>query len=111
MAPLDHPKDENLLTALGHPLRREILRAMADGKPVSPRELSEALGQPLSNVSYHVRVLVQSGALRLVRTRPARGSIQHFYRSTVQAPWARQVLGLGETNAEGAGEGPRGATT
>jgi DNA-binding transcriptional ArsR family regulator len=98
MAPLDHRKEESLLTALGHPLRREILRAMADGKTVSPRELSESLRRPLSNVSYHVRVLVQSGALRLVRTRPTRGSIQHFYRSAVQAPWAKQVLGLGENN-------------
>ena len=111
MAPLDRPKEENLLTALGHPLRREILRAMADGKPVSPRELSEALDQPLSNVSYHVRVLVQSKALKLVRTKPTRGSIQHFYRSIVQAPWARQVLGLGESNSEDAREKPGGAST
>lgn len=84
---------------------------MADGKPVSPRELSEALRRPLSNVSYHVRVLVQSEAVALVRTRPTRGSIQHFYRSTVQAPWAQQVLGLGETNSEDAREKPRGAST
>ena len=96
MAPLDRPKEENLLTALGHPLRRAVVRAMADGKPASPRELSEAVGQPLSNVSYHVRVLVQSEALRLVRTKPAPGPIQHFYRSIVQAPWAREVLGLKE---------------
>ncbi len=110
MAPLDRPKEENLLNALGHPLRREILRAMADGKPISPRELSEALRQPLSNVSYHVRVLVQSEAVTLVRTKPTRGSIQHFYRSNVQAPWARQVLGLGKTNSEDAGEKPGGAS-
>ena len=111
MAPSDRSNEENLLTALGHPLRREILRAMADGRPVSPRELSEALGRPLSNVSYHVRALVQSEAVTLVRTKPTRGSIQHFYRSTVQAPWAQQVLGMGEANSEGAGERPRGAST
>lgn len=110
MAPLNRTKDENLLTALGHPLRREILRAMADGKPVSPRELAEGLRQPLSNVSYHVRVLVQSSAVTLVRTRPARGSIQHFYRSNVQAPWAQQVLGLGEANSEDAKGKPGGAS-
>ena len=111
MEPLDRTKEEDLLTALGHPLRREILRAMADGKAVSPRELSDVLGQPLSNVSYHVRVLVQSGAVTLVRTRPTRGSIQHFYRNAVQAPWAREVLGLGKTYSEGAGENPGGAPT
>ncbi|HEX5990474.1 MAG TPA: helix-turn-helix domain-containing protein [Solirubrobacterales bacterium] len=111
MAPLDRPIEEDLLTALGHPLRREILRAMADGKPASPRELADALRQPLSNVSYHVRVLVQSKAVTLVRTKPTRGSIQHFYRSTVQAPWAREVLKLGEIDSEGAGENQGGAST
>jgi len=96
MAPPDRPNEESLLTALGHPLRRRVLRAMADGKPASPKGLAEVLGEPLSNVSYHVRALVQSGALKLVRTKPARGSIQHFYRSNVQAPWAQEVLALGE---------------
>lgn len=111
MAPLDRRKEEKLLIALGHPLRRRILRAMADGKPVSPRELSGALGEPLSNVSYHVRVLVHSEAVTLVGTKPARGSIQHFYRSNVQAPWAQEVLALGEANPEDAGESPGGAST
>ena len=111
MAPPDRPNEENLLIALGHPLRRSILRAMADGKPASPRELSETLAQPLSNVSYHVRVLVHCEAVTLVRTKPARGSIQHFYRSNVQAPWAQEVLAIGEANSGGAGESPGSAST
>ncbi len=109
MAPPDHLREENLLIALRHPLRRTILRAMADGKPVSPRELADVLEQPLSNVSYHVRVLVQCEAVTLVRTKPTRGSIQHFYRSAVQAPWARQVLEIGETDSGGAGKNPGSA--
>lgn len=92
----DRPDEEQLLVALGHPLRRRILRAMADGKPTSPRDLSDTLAEPLSNVSYHVRALVQSNAVTLVGTKPARGSIQHFYRSNVQAPWAQEVLSMGE---------------
>ena len=110
MGPPDCQQAEKLLTALGHSLRREILRAMADGKPVSPRELSEALGRPLSNVSYHVRALVQSEAVTLVKTKPARGSIQHFYRRNVHAPWAQEVLAIGESNSEGAGKNPGGAS-
>ena len=96
MVPTDHTDDHDLLVALRHPLRRRILRVMADGRAISPRELSNVLGQPLSNVSYHVRVLSARAAINLVKTKPARGSVQHFYRSAVEAPWARQVLESGE---------------
>jgi DNA-binding transcriptional ArsR family regulator len=104
MAPLDHPDQADLLVALRHPLRRQILRKMADEKAISPRELSTALRTPLSNVSYHVRVLADCAAVTLVDTKPARGSVQHFYRTAVKAPWARQALGLGESE-EGRGNG------
>lgn len=104
MATLDRSDDNDLLVALRHPLRRRILQAMADGEVVSPRELALTLRQSLSNVSYHVRVLADCGAVTLVCTKQVRGSVQHFYRSTVKAPWARQVLGLGEIAGGGTGE-------
>jgi DNA-binding transcriptional ArsR family regulator len=109
MAPSDHAKETDLLRALRHPLRRRILREMADGSKASPRGLSNRLRQPLSNVSYHVRVLAECRAITLVGTRPARGSVQHFYRSTVEAPWALQVLGPGESDRSGTGEKTDGA--
>lgn len=111
MAPLQHSDDNDLLGALSHPLRRRILRQMADGKVTSPRELSDRMRQPLSNVSYHVRVLAGSGAINLVMTKPARGSLQHFYRTAVVAPWARQVLEQGESDGDGAGESSGGLPT
>jgi DNA-binding transcriptional ArsR family regulator len=111
MAPLGHPDDNDLLIALRHPLRRRILQAMADGEVVSPRELTLALREPLSNVSYHVRVLAKTGAVTLVCTKPVRGSVQHFYRCTVKEPWAWQVLGLGKIAGGGAGESSGGAAT
>lgn len=103
MATKDRSDDQDLLTALRHPLRRRILREMADGEAISPRELSDTLQAPLSNVRYHVRVLAECAVINLARTKPARGSVQHFYRSAVEAPWARQVLGLGEKDEGGAG--------
>lgn len=111
MAPTDRPEETNLLRALRHPLRRRILRAMADGEPNSPRRLSTVLGQPLSNVSYHVRVLAECGAITPVKTEPARGSVEHFYRSAVRAPWALQVLELGEKERGGTEESSGGAPT
>lgn len=81
-----------LLAALDHPVRRQILRAMAGRRAVSPRELSEELGRPLDNVSYHVRVLARCGAAKLVRTKRVGGSTMHLYRPSVRARWARMVL-------------------
>jgi DNA-binding transcriptional ArsR family regulator len=104
MTNLNRSDDNDLLAALRHPLRRRILREMAGEEAISPRELATALNRPLSNVSYHVRVLADCTAVTLVRTTPVRGSMQHFYCSTVEAPWARQVLGLDNLGGEPAGE-------
>jgi DNA-binding transcriptional ArsR family regulator len=84
--------EEELHTALKHPLRRQILRLMQDGNQASPRELADELEQPLSNVSYHVRVLVQCGAVKLVDTEPRRGSLEHFYEFAVEKGWALESL-------------------
>jgi DNA-binding transcriptional ArsR family regulator len=111
MTNLNRSDDNDLLVALRHPLRREILRKMANEKAISPREIATALEQPLSNVSYHVRVLADCNAIALVDTKPVRGSMQHFYRVAIEAPWARQVLGLGPKENGPAGESPTGPGT
>jgi DNA-binding transcriptional ArsR family regulator len=96
MASTDESRTTDLLLALSHPLRREILRTLGDDTPRSPSELAESLDLPLSNLSYHVRVLVSRGAVRLVRTAPVRGSTQHFYLTSIEAEWARTVLEGGD---------------
>ena len=83
----------DLFIALAHPLRRRILReALADGGEISPRELASNLDQPLSRLSYHVRVLSACGTLELVRTEQVRGSTQHFYRPALDTSWAKLAL-------------------
>jgi len=109
MTTTNRSAEYNLLMALTHPLRRRILRAMAGEKALSPRELSDALEAPLPKVAYHVRVLAECAAVTLVRTQPVRGSMQHFYlMNTVEAPWARQLLGLSEQRNGERGESPGG---
>lgn len=102
MGSLNRSDDNDLLVALRHPLRRQILRLMVDEEAISPRQLSDRLDKPLSNVSYHMRVLADCAAVTLVSTQPVRGSMQHFYCTAIEAPWAWQVLGLSEDG--GAGE-------
>lgn len=97
MATGDGDKANDLFTALAHPLRRQILRKMlGGGGQTSPRDLAAGLDQPLSALSYHVRVLAECGAVKLVRTKQIRGSTQHFYRPAVKAQWARTALKASE---------------
>src|SRR4051812_26056303 len=78
--------DERLAKALSHSLRPRILQRLDEGGVASPNQLAEALGEPLGNVSYHVRILRGLGFVELVRTEPRRGALEHFYRATVR-PW------------------------
>jgi DNA-binding transcriptional ArsR family regulator len=76
----------------GHPLRVEIARRLlVDGKS-SPSGLAEQLGQPLGNVSYHVRQLAAAGVIRQAGTRPRRGAVEHFYVANGEAAAAVKAL-------------------
>jgi DNA-binding transcriptional ArsR family regulator len=91
-------KDRALLTCLQHPLRRRLLVLYVEAKDKrSPKELADVTAEHLSKVSYHVRVLTENKAVRLVATKPRRGSVEHFYRPTSlvdRVSWGREALGL-----------------
>jgi DNA-binding transcriptional ArsR family regulator len=75
--------EPRLIKALGHPLRQRILHSLGEGV-ASPSELSKKLGEPLGNVSYHVKILAECQAIELVKTAPVRGAVEHFYRATTR---------------------------
>ena len=75
--------DPRVLRALGHPLRQRILHAL-NARVASPSALSQELGERLANVSYHVKILLENGAIELVKTEPVRGALEHFYRATMR---------------------------
>lgn len=87
-----------LLHALNHSSRRRILRWMSplgESGPASPVEAAVDLDLPLTTISYHFRVLAQTGAVEEVDRRAVRGTIQHFYEPTESlraAPWVQGVL-------------------
>jgi DNA-binding transcriptional ArsR family regulator len=65
--------------------------------PLSPKRLSQMGGYRLPNVSYHIRVLADCGALEIVAERPVRGSTEHFYEVTrlvKETSWIRAALGV-----------------
>jgi DNA-binding transcriptional ArsR family regulator len=76
--------DQQLVKALGHPLRQRLLILLHKYGEASPRELALRSGEPLGNVSYHVRILKDNDCVELVRTEPRRGAVEHFYRATAR---------------------------
>jgi DNA-binding transcriptional ArsR family regulator len=73
-------KDQTIGSVVAHPLRARCLSILAE-RTASPVELAHELRKPLSDVSYHIAMLLKAGAVELVGERPARGSIEHFYRA------------------------------
>ncbi|HVV89999.1 MAG TPA: helix-turn-helix domain-containing protein [Solirubrobacterales bacterium] len=84
---------QQLAKALAHPLRVRILTELNRGIS-SPNQLAQELDEPLGNVSYHVKTLLEYDCVELVKTEPRRGAVEHFYRATERAffsdaDWAR----------------------
>jgi DNA-binding transcriptional ArsR family regulator len=75
---------QQLAKALAHPLRVRILTSLNRGIS-SPNQLSQELDEPLGNVSYHVKTLLEYDCVELVKTEPRRGAVEHFYRATERA--------------------------
>lgn len=92
--------DLRFAKALNHVLRQHILFAAMQGE-VSPIGLSKALGEGLSQVSYHVKVLRDDcdGMLEETRTEPRRGAVEHYYQASAETllpakAWRRATKGM-----------------
>jgi DNA-binding transcriptional ArsR family regulator len=94
--------DPRYVKALSHPLRVRIL-AILEERTASPVQLAGLLDASLGVVSYHVRTLERFGLIKLVRTNPVRGAVEHHYRANKRpaisdagwgsaAPVAKQAL-------------------
>src|ERR671938_680391 len=78
MPPNDQPAiDQRIMKALSHPLRVRMLTLLHQ-KVASPSELADELDEPLGNVSYHMRFLADLKMVKLVRTEPRRGAVEHY---------------------------------
>jgi hypothetical protein len=75
--------DQRLVKALNHPLRMRLLMRLNE-RVASPVELAHEFEEPLGNVAYHTRVLVDLGCLELVRTAHRRGAVEHYYRAVMR---------------------------
>jgi len=70
--------DPAIAKALAHPLRSHVLVILGD-RIASPNEIAKELGLAARDLDYHVKVLVEVGMIKLVRTEQRRGAKEHFY--------------------------------
>lgn len=75
--------DARVAKAYAHPLRIHIL-GLLDDRVASPSEIANELNAPLTHVSYHVRQLAGLGLIKLVRTTPRRGAVEHHYTAHIK---------------------------
>ena len=68
------------MKALNHPVRVKALTILTE-KIASPKEIAAQIDAPLSNVSYHVRVLDELGLIEIMEEENVRGSVAHFYKA------------------------------
>ena len=74
-----------LISAIGHPVRRRILRVLGDSdEPRSPMQISREFGVSVSPVAYHVAILRKFDAIELAEEQMARGAVEHFYVSKIE---------------------------
>src|SRR6476646_3936053 len=90
------PSSSELISAVGHPLRRRILLAYLD-RPLeraSASELAEIMDQRIGQVAYHLKTLAKSEILRPVEGGDGTEAKQGHYRWAldVEAVWLQLVL-------------------
>lgn len=94
--PLMPPSSSELISAVGHPLRRQILSAYLDGslEGASARELAKALDQRVGQVAYHLKTLAKSEILRPVQGRDgSEPHVAHYgWALGVEEEWLRLVI-------------------
>jgi DNA-binding transcriptional ArsR family regulator len=71
--------------AVGHRIRVHILIVLNEGT-FTPGQIAEVIGEPLNNVSNHIRELADAGSIELAKTEQVRNTILHYYRA-VEMPF------------------------
>ncbi|MFI7641018.1 ArsR/SmtB family transcription factor [Nonomuraea sp. NPDC049400] len=78
------------LRAIADPFRGILLDLLLE-RAATVSELAQAVGRPKSTVAHHVKVLLDAGFLRVVRTRRVRAIEESFYGRTARNIYVGKV--------------------
>jgi len=92
------PTASELISAVNHPLRRQILFAYLDGSVecASAKDLAAATDRRVGQVDYHLKTLAKGDILRPVRQgdRPLNAGGDYGWALGVEPEWLRLVLAV-----------------
>lgn len=72
--------EERVQFAMGHRTRVYVLTLLNEGV-YTTEQLSRIIGEPVSNVSHHIKELLDAGSIELAKTKRVRNTLQHYYRA------------------------------
>lgn len=79
----DKSIEEVVAYALSNRTRVYILTILNEGT-FTPDEIARIIGEPLNNVSHHIKELLEAGSIELAKTEQVRNATQHYYRAIEQ---------------------------
>lgn len=80
-----HAIDEiRQLRAVSNELRQLLLASFC-GEPITTKQLAKKIAQPPTKLYHHVASLEAAGLIRLVESRPNRGTTEHYYQAVARA--------------------------
>jgi hypothetical protein len=74
--------EERRHEALRNPLRSKIMRLLITEGPKNPARMARTLEEPLDDVNYHTKRLVELGCAELVGEEKVGSTLAHVYRAT-----------------------------
>ncbi|HKO37454.1 MAG TPA: helix-turn-helix domain-containing protein [Solirubrobacterales bacterium] len=90
------PTSSELISAVSHPLRRQILLAYVDGSVecASAKELAQAMDRRVGQVAYHLKTLARGDILRPVPSADGEQArdLPYGWVLGVEPEWLRLVL-------------------
>jgi DNA-binding transcriptional ArsR family regulator len=72
-------KDLDQVKAIADPLRMRLLEAFSDG-PATTKQVAKSIGENATKLYHHVDALEKAGLVKLVETRPNRGTTEKYYQ-------------------------------
>ena len=85
-------RDPEQLKALADPLRIQILESICE-EPKTTKQIADQLGENPTRLYHHVDTLEKAALIRLVETKPKRGTLEKYYGAVARQFRAEVSLG------------------